>query len=325
MPLTRPVVAEEPDVRVEVAQVLPSDELLVQYGHGGVSVLATTLVVHNRGQAPVTVRLDEARITLRDPAGELAEVTEVASMGGNTIAPSVVPLKKAPTPVVVAPGREQPMWVAFRLRDPLVEPDLPREIRLLVPLEGRAPVELVLAEPRTGRPQWESERVTTAAYGGLQAAGRPHEASIGFLRSSSKTEAHGVVFAPSIGLGFRAGELRGEPARTIACCDLSLGFEVSPQFGRGRALSAGPLLGYQALIPLDNRADNAVWHGPAVGLQFFAKPIERRSVRAFPIRNERSVLGYSSFSVAYVHWFRNGDAGGSPGGILLFEQSVPEL
>ena len=72
------------------------------------------------------------------------------------------------------------------------------------------------------------------------------------------------------------------------------------------------------------RIDKATWHGPAAGLQFHTRLMEPIVAGALPVRRSDSPLGYSAFTVAYVHLFRRGDSGGSPGMLLLFERTLPE-
>jgi hypothetical protein len=94
---------------------------------------------------------------------------------------------------------------------------------------------------------------------------------------------------------------------------------------RNKWSSFGPTVGYHGVFALESgRHDRATWHGPSGGLTFFASPIAPRTAGALPVRTTPSVLGYSAFSVQYVHWFRTGDEGGSPGGLLTFERSFPE-
>ena len=90
--------------------------------------------------------------------------------------------------------------------------------------------------------------------------------------------------------------------------------------------SVGPWLSYQSVLVLEEgRPDRAAWHGPAAGLQFHTKLLEPITAGAWPIRRGVTPLGYSSFTVAYVHLFRRGDAGGSPGMLATFEHTLPEL
>jgi hypothetical protein len=149
--------------------------------------------------------------------------------------------------------------------------------------------------------------------------------SLAILRASSKNVAGSFVLGPTFGFGFRAGDVRGEPKGTIVCCDLHVAFDASAQVLRGRENSLGPYFGYQSVFALGGgRTDRAAWHGPAVGVQFFSNVIEPRRAGAFPVRTTPSILGHSAFTAAYVHWFRRGDEGGSPGFIFMLEHATPE-
>lgn len=324
LPLTSPAAEEVEGLRLGVSAVSPSDTFLVQRG-GGLSVVAMTVTIHNRGGQTRTVHLDRATLTLADPGGELPEIALPASLGGDGAAPELVPLGSRPLAITVSPGQSIVAWVGFRRAEPIDEADLPRRIVLRVPVEGlTAPVDLVLAEPATARPRWVHEPIKHASYAGIHAAGTFDEASFGIVRLSPKSAAGPLVFGPSIGIGFRGGELRGEPRSAVSCCDLSTSFDASAQLLRNRGGSAGPYLGYHALFALDSgRPDRATWHGPSAGIRLFSVPIAPRHAGAFPVRTPPSVLGYTSVTIAYVHWFRRGDEGGSPGGILVLEHTTP--
>ena len=191
---------------------------------------------------------------------------------------------------------------------------------------GGPPIEVVLADPAVERPRWKLRAVTQASYVGVSGSGTFKEGSVGFLRSSSKTIVKDtVLISPALELGARAGKLRGAREPTIACCDLGLSLDVGVPFLRNSWAAVGPTVGYHAIFALeDGRIDKAAWHGPSVGLTFFSSPIEPRVAGALPVRTTPSVLGYSAFSIHYVHWFRRGDEGGSPGGVITFDRSIPE-
>jgi hypothetical protein len=271
--------------------------------------------------------VDHATLVLVDPGGEEPDVILAVTSGGMGVAPEAIPLDRRVSPVAVRPGEGAIFWVAFQSAGPLREADVPRRIVLRIPVtEGGAPVEVVLADTTTGRPRWELRPVMQASYGGISAAGTFDEASFGIVRASGKNVAGPFVMGPSFSLGFRGGELRGETGKTIACCDLGLSFDISAPLLRGPEGSMGPYLGYQGLFVLeDGRPDQAAWHGPAAGLQFFSRPIRPRTAGALPVRVKPTPLGYVATTIAYTHWFRRGDPGGSPGFVLLLEHSLPEL
>jgi hypothetical protein len=323
--LSAPAVDETEGLRVEVRAVSPSDSFLEQRGDG-FSVVAATLTVENRGAQSRTLELDRATLVLSDEAGALPEVALGAGMGGEGPAPRLIRFDARPTPLTLAPGQSATVWVAFRHEQALPEEDLPRRIVLRLPEAGAfgRSAEVVLAEPATGRPRWVREPIRAASYAGIHAAGTLDEASFGIVRVSPKAAIGRFVVGPSFGLGFRGGELRGEPRSTVACCDLSASFDASLQLGRDRNGSVGPYLGYHGLFALERgRPDRAAWHGPSAGVRFFSTPIERKHATAFPVRSTPTVLGHTSLTIAYVHWFRRGDEGGSPGGILVLEHTAP--
>jgi hypothetical protein len=326
LPLTKPAVATTGDLAVEVRVVGASTTFLTQRG-GTWSVLATTLVATNRGtEAAYFLDLPHASLVLSDPGGELPDVVVPITSAGTGPAPSAIPLNRPPMALSVEPGATAVTWVAFRAQDALDEPGLRRRIVVRVPVSGGgAPLDVVIADPGVERPRWQLPPIAQASYAGVSASGTFDEASVGVLRTSSKTVAGPVVIAPAVALGARAGELRGERESTIACCDLGLSLDVVVPAVRTPWTSFGPTVGYHAVFVLESgRQDKAAWHGPSVGLTFFSSPIEPRIAGALPVRTTPSVLGYSSVSIEYVHWFRRGDDGGSPGGFLTFERSIPE-
>ena len=167
-----------------------------------------------------------------------------------------------------------------------------------------------------------------ASYAGVSAMGTPFdEGSFGILRSSGKTAiGDNVVIGPAFYFGLRGGELRGERERTIVRGDLGLSFDVGFHFFKTPQSSFGPWLSYQSVFALERgRIDKAAWHGPAAGVQFHTRLIEPMVAGALPVRRADSPLGYSSFTIAYVHLFRRGDSGGSPAMLVLFEHTLPEL
>lgn len=248
---------------------------------------------------------------------------------GSGNAPDAIRLGEHGESIVVPPGQSTTFWIAFRAETPLPEPDLPRRIVVRVPVaQGAEPLTVTIAEPATGRPRWIHPPIESASYAGVSVLGTPFdEGSFGFLRASGKNQVgRYVVLGPSLYLGARGGRLRGEPERTISCCDLGIAFDVSISAFRGRDNSFGPYFTYQSVFALDEgRPDRAAWHGPGAGLQFFTRLLEPLVAGAFPVRPPRSLLGYSSFTIAYVHLFRRGDSGGSPGAMVLFEHTLPEL
>jgi hypothetical protein len=327
MPLSQPVDATAGAVAARASSVSASAAFLSQRG-GGPSVVAVTLSARNDGTDGVFLELERASLALVDPASELEEVTLVARASGSGSAPDAIDLLRPPAPVALAPGETAAIWVAFRAETPLADADLPRRIRLRIPVRNAsAPLDLIVAEPSTGRPRWVHPPIRTASYAGISAIGTPFdEGSIGILRTSSKSVAGPIVLGPSIDLGLRAGSVRGERERTIVCCDLGLSFDLSIIALEGRRGSFGPYVSYQGVFALESgRTDKAAWHGPAVGLQFFTRLIDPIVAGALPVRSSPTPLGYSSVTVAYVHLFRRGDSGGSPGMLLLFEHTLPEL
>jgi hypothetical protein len=325
VPLSSPAVVTNEGLRAEVRSLSPTDDFLAQEG-GALSLVAVTLTLTNAGSQSQTLELGRATLTFVDPGGELPDVSLAATLGGEGEAPSLVPLDARPTTVTLSPGQSAVVWIAFRHREPLPEPDLPRRIVVRLPEGGVnvSPTEIPIAEPATGRPRWVREPIRHASYAGIHAAGTFDEASFGIIRLAPRTAIGRFVFGPSVGVGFRGGQLRGESEGTVACCDLSVSVDASAQFGRMRGGSVGPYLGYHGLFALDrDRADRATWHGPSLGLRIFSQPIERKHATAMPVRNTPTVLGHTSLTLAYVHWFRRGDEGGSPGGILVLEHTTP--
>jgi len=195
-----------------------------------------------------------------------------------------------------------------------------------VPVSGGGqPIELVLAEPSAERPRWTLATVKHASYAGVSAGGTFDEGSIGVIHSSGKSVVGPVVLAPAFDLGVRAGKIRGESEPAIVCCDVGLALDVVVPVARNAWTSVGPTLGYHAVFAgAAGRTDRATWHGPSGGFTFFTSLIAPRTAGALPVRTTPSVLGYSAFSIQYVHWFRTGDEGGSPGGLVTFERSFPE-
>jgi hypothetical protein len=325
MPLTRPAVAVLGDLTIEAPTVAASPSFLAQRG-GAWSVLATTLVMTNRGDDTYALVLDRATLVISDPGGELADVVVPIAASGRGPAPPAIPLDRGAEALDVERGSFAVVWVAFRARDALDEPGLRRRMVVRIPVSnGARAIDVVIADPTLERPRWTLAATTHASYAGISGGGTTDEGSVGFLRTSPKSVVGPIVIAPAVELGARAGKLRGERDPTIACCDLGLSLDFALPLLRGAWASAGPTLGYHAIFALESgRIDKATWHGPSVGLTLFASPIEPRASGALPVRTRPSVLGYSAFSIQYVHWFRRGDEGGSPGGLLTFERSIPE-
>ena len=325
LPLTKPAMAQSGGLTIEVPTVGASTSFLAQRG-GDWSVIATTLSVNNRGTETYVVELDHATLVLSDPGNELPDTILPVMAAGPGPVPQAIPLDDRPVPISLSPGAFTTSWVAFRARDPLAEPDLRRRIVLHIPISGGGPpIEVVLADPSVEKPRWTLATVTRAGYAGVSASGTFDESSIGVLRTSPKSVVGPVVLAPAFELGARAGKVRGEREPTIVCCDLGLSFDVIVPVARNTWTSFGPTLGYHGVFALeDGRTDKATWHGPSAGLTFFTSLIAPRTAAALPVRTTASVLGYSAFSVQYVHWFRRGDEGGSPGGFLTFERTFPE-
>jgi hypothetical protein len=327
MALSSPADTAAGSIAARASFVSASVAFLSQRGNGP-SVVAITMTARNDGKDTAFLDLDRASLSLVDPASELPEVTLVARASGAGVAPDAIDLLTPPAPIALAPGETRAIWIAFRDETPLADADLPRRIRLRIPVrDAPAPLDLVVAEPSTGRPRWVHPPIRTASYAGVSAVGTPFdEGSVGIVRASTKSVAGPVVLGPSIDLGLRAGSLRGEHERTIACCDLGLSFDLSVQTLRGRRGSFGPYFTYQGVFALESgRIDKAAWHGPGVGLQFFTNVMEPIVAGALPVRPSPTPLGYSSFTIAYVHLFRRGDSGGSPGMLMLFEHTLPEL
>lgn len=329
MPVERPVSGATDDVHAEVPTVAASRGFLAQRGTDR-AVFAATMNLRNDGGGDAYVELDRATLVIADPGGELPEVSLPAWTSGPGEVPDVIPSRHRAAPLVVHRGEATTVWIAFRApeRSPLADRDLPRRIVVRVPVGGASrPLEIVVAEPATARPRWVHPPIRHANYAGISVMGTPFdEGSIGILRSSGKTAvSDDVVIGPSFYFGVRGGELRGERERTIVCCDLGLSFDVALPFFKGPDSSFGPWFSYQSVFALERgRIDKAAWHGPAAGLQFHTHLVEPIVAGALPVRRTESPLGYSSFTIAYVHLFRRGDEGGSPGMLLLFERTLPE-
>jgi hypothetical protein len=326
LPLSRPATTGANDLQVQVGSVSASNTFLAQAG-GPASVLSADVTVTNHSGGTALLELDRATLLFEDPGGELRPVTLGALAAGKGITPDAIPLSKRPVPIGAAPGETVAFWVAFQDDERLEETDIPRRIILRIPVSGgAAPVDVLLADPATARPRWELPMVRHATYAGVSASGTFDEASFGIVRSSGKSVVGPVVLGPSFSIGFRGGEVRGERERTIVCCDFGAAFDLSLPILRGPMGAVGPYLGYQALFAIeDGRIDKATWHGPAIGLQIFGRPIDPRTAGALPIRTVRTPLGYMSTTLAYTHWFRRGDVGGSPGFVAIFEHTLPEL
>lgn len=327
MPLDRPAVAAADAVIAESRTVAANGRFLSQRG-AGAGVLAASVTATNGGEGDAWLELDRATLVIADPGGELPEVLVPAWTSGPGDVPDALPVRDRAGPLALRRGTAATFWVSFRAAHALEARDLPRRIVLRVPVAGASrPLEIVLAEPATGRPRWVHPPVDHASYVGVSAMGTPFdEGSFGILRSSGKTRVgEHVVLGPSFYLGVRGGELRGERERTIACCDLGLSFDVALPIFRAPDGSFGPWFAYESAFALERgRIDKATWHGPALGLQFFTRLIEPLAAGALPVRPTRSPLGYSAFTVAYVHLFRRGDPGGSPAMLLAFERTLPE-
>lgn len=325
LPLTHTATAQAGDVEVQVPTVSPSNWFLSQRG-GGLSLLAVGLRTHNRSSSPRVLQLDRATLVISDPGGQEAEVVLRSYSSGDGPTPPVVTLDEAARVRPLAAGEALDVWVSFRQQDPLADPALPRRIVLRVPVESGGEIEVVLADPSTSKPRWVDEPIKSLSYGGVSASGTFKEASFGILRVAPKSATGPIVAGPQVNLGFRGGKLRGESSGTVDCCDLGFGFDISGAFKtRESRSSGGPYLGYQAVYPLDrSRADLSVWHGPSIGIRAFSFLAEQHWAKALPTKTTPSVLGYSSFTLAYTHWFRSGDGAGKPGFILVLEQATPD-
>ena len=325
LPLTRPAVGSSGGLRIESPAVAASPNFLAQRG-GAWSVLGATLVVTNTTADRFVLDIDRATLVISDPGSELPEIVLPATASGTGPVPPAIPLDSAPIAITAGAGSYSVLWVAFRAREALEEPGLRRRIVVRIPVSGGGPpIDVVIAEPGAPQTRWALSPVAHASYFGVSAAGTSDEGSVGFLRTSPKTVFGPIMVAPAIELGARAGKLRGESEAKIVCCDLGLSLDLAALLLRGSWGSLGPTLGYHAIFALESgRADRATWHGPSIGLTFFAPPIEPRIAGALPVRTEPSRLGYSSFAVQYVHWFRRGDEGGSPGALFTLERSIPE-
>lgn len=337
--LSQPVDATAGNVAARASFVSVSTAFLSQRGNGA-SVVAVTLAARNDGTETTFLDLDRASLALSDPASQLPEITLASRASGSGPAPDAIDLRTPPAPIALAPGELVALWIAFRDDQAFAEPDVPRRIRLRVPVrgasqpiapgEGIAPgerIELVIAEPATGRPRWVHPPLREGSYAGVTALGRPfQEGSLGVLRASGKNVVGPVVIGPGVDLGFRSGKVRGERERVVLCCDLGLALDASITLWQTRVGSFGPYLTYQSVFALGGgRTDRATWHGPGLGFQFFTNALEPTIAGALPVRSSLTPLGYSSFTVAYVHLFRRGDSGGSPGLLLQFEHTLPEL
>ncbi len=325
MPLTPPTEGAADAVHARATSVSANGAFLAQRGSGK-SVVAATVSLANGGSETAIVELDRAMLIFADPKGELPEIALDAFHSGLGEAPDAIPLGHAAS-FALYDGESQTVWVAFKRDEALPFPDLPRRIVLRIPVaRASRPIEVVLAEPATGRPRWEHSPINQASYAGVSALGNFDEGSIGILRTSSKSRAGRVILGPSVYLGVRGGELRGEREPKIVCCDLGVSFDASFSVFRGHDGSFGPWLSYQSVFALERgRIDKAAWHGPGLGLQFHTRLIEPLVAGGMPVRPSATPLGYSSFTIAYVHLFRRGDGGGSPAMLVLFEHTLPEL
>jgi hypothetical protein len=328
MPLDRPVTGAADGVQGASTTVAASRAFLAQRGNDP-SVFAVTVTATNQGEGNAFLELERATLVVADPGGERPEVVLGVWSTGPGEVPDAIRAERVGT-LPLARGQSTSFWIAFRAKhkEALVDRDVPRRIVVRIPVSGASrPLELVLAEPMTGQPRWDHPPVRHANYAGVSVMGTPFdEGSFGILRSSGKTAvSDDVVLGPSLYFGVRGGDLRGERERTIVCCDLGLSFDVGLPFFKTPESSFGPWFSYQSVFALERgRIDKATWHGPAAGLQFHTRLIEPIVAGALPVRRSDSPLGYSSFTVAYVHLFRRGDEGGSPGMLLLFERTLPE-
>jgi hypothetical protein len=328
MPLDRPVTGAADSVQGTATDVAASRAFLAQRGNDP-AVLAATITATNQGEGDAFLELERATLIIADPGGELPEVLLGAWSSGPGEVPDAVP-RDRPAVIALPRGQAATFWIAFRAREKtkLVDRDVPRRIVVRIPVSGASrPLELVLAEPMTGHPRWSHPPIRHANYAGVSVIGTPFdEGSFGILRSSGKTAvSENVVLGPSFYFGVRGGDLRGERERTIVCCDLGLSFDVALPFFKTPESAFGPWFAYESVFALERgRIDKATWHGPAAGLQFHTRLMEPIVAGALPVRRNDSPLGYSAFTVAYVHLFRRGDSGGSPGMLLLFERTLPE-
>jgi hypothetical protein len=164
---TEAIVADAPDVHAEVSRVFVSSELREQ-GLGADMDLVVELRVSNAGKAPRRIapgsfsclmaidedRPEETRALLPGGGGEGAFPGEPPGEGSLLAA------------ITVPPGETRAAWALFhgyRFDDS----EVPRKILLRVPVEGGAPLTLVLAEPRHGRLRWETPPVRSAWAIGL--------------------------------------------------------------------------------------------------------------------------------------------------------------
>jgi len=325
LPLSSPAEGRADAVQAQATSVSANGAFLAQRGSGP-SVLAASLSLANDGVETALIELERAVLVFADPAGELPETIIPATVSGMGETPEAIPPGRAVSLALHA-GESTRVWIAFRRDEPLVRPDLPRRIVLRVPvMNASRSVEIILAEPATGRPRWEHPPIDHASYAGVSVLGTPfEEGSFAILRTSSKSHVRRVILGPTVYLGARAGELRGEREPTIVCCDLGVSFDVNIPIWQGHDNSFGPWLSYQSIFALERgRIDKAMWHGPGIGLAFHTRLLEPIVASGLPVRPTASPLGYSSFTIAYVHLFRRGDDGGSPAMLLAFERTLPE-
>lgn len=285
------------------------------------SHLAVQIDLRNPGTHPLQVRPAEARLQVQRDAQEPGSATLLSAIAGG---PGDLPAAVRPAPpkatIVIPAGESRRLWLSFSGL-PQDGSDGKARFALHLAIDGQKPIELILADPGRGRPQWQVD--DRAPFGaalqtGVGAYALPHG------HGAMTVELIGAAFAwkpvtVDYHFGFAFSDIpptepgASKPSGFTAALHVTRPFSWTHGFA---AFSAGPTLGVHGLnleepqsafSPYRSRSASLL--GAMVGLTLL---IDKHDAvhGPFPIRPPTPVVGSGALlRVGYMHWFSLSDDG----------------
>jgi len=211
-------------------------------------------------------------------------------------------------PLVLAPGERRTLRVMFA-GFPVDSPTTPVRASVFVPVQGRPPLELAIADPVPGGPRWQGERISAAYISGsfstVSNVERLHIYDLGFAyRWSSETVVGGIAY--------RCTEIERE---ALAAAPHDFGFSLLGEARwqttlLGVYFEGGAFVGFESPPKTDASAQAGSSRTVAlprlgVGISLAAGRILGSPL--FPIYRPPTALRRLGFLAGYTQWFHTGD------------------
>jgi hypothetical protein len=165
---SEPLAASAPGVSVEVTKLWLTDEVREVGLDDGID-LVVELRVANAGAAPIRLSPGALSCVMAlDPRRPGETRALLAGGGGEGAFPGEPPGEGSLLAVVTIPPREtREVWALFHGYR-FTDSDVPRRITLAIPVEGRRPLELVVADPARGGLRWAAPPASSAVAVGFK-------------------------------------------------------------------------------------------------------------------------------------------------------------